>query len=390
MKYSHADEIASLFERKFGAPPEALVRAPGRVDLMGSHTDYNEGFVLAVAVNRDVLAAGSLRDDRQVRVYSRNFEETVSFALDPIERDNVHTWTNYVRGMLHFLSDAGVELRGMDIAIDGRVPLGSGLSSSAAIEMATGCLAQRLLGFQLSGPEMALIGQKAENRFVGVNTGIMDQFMSRLAAQNHALFLDCRTLDYENIPLNTTDIKVVVCNTMKPRGLVDSEYGLRRSQCEEAARILAQWIPGVTALRDVSEEDFHTHQHKLPDVVRRRAEHIITENNRTYASRSYLARDDFDGFAHLMNESYRTSRDLYEISCPELDTMVEVSLNAPGGLSSRISGAGFGGCTVGLVWNKEVDAFVDYVTVQYARRTGLHPIIYVCTAENGAESVSLP
>jgi len=292
--------------------------------------------------------------------------------------------------MLHFLSDAGVELRGMDIAIDGRVPLGSGLSSSAAIEMATGCLAQRLLGFELSGPEMALIGQKAENRFVGVNTGIMDQFMSRLAAQNHALFLDCRTLDYENIPLNTTDIKVVVCNTMKPRGLVDSEYGLRRSQCEEAARILAQWIPGVTALRDVSEEDFHTHQHKLPDVVRRRAEHIITENNRTYASRSYLARDDFDGFAHLMNESYRTSRDLYEISCPELDTMVEVSLNAPGGLSSRISGAGFGGCTVGLVWNKEVDAFVDYVTVQYARRTGLHPIIYVCTAENGAESVSLP
>ena len=380
-------QLADLFRALFGSDPGVVVKGPGRVDLMGSHTDYNEGFVLPVAVNVDVLAAGRLRPDRTVSAYSANFDTRVDFDLDAIAYDNVNTWSNYVRGVVYFLQQAGVRLSGAEIALSGNVPIGSGMSSSAAIEMAVGFLFQTLVGFEMSGPDLALIGQKAENSFVGVNTGIMDQFISRLGRKDHALFLDCRTLQYEHLPLDTSEVKIVVCDTMKRRGLVDSEYDLRRSQCEEAARLFAQWLPDVRALRDVSVADFEAHKHKLPEVVRKRAQHVVYENDRVLASPQVLNAGDFEQFGRMMNASHDSARDLYEVSCAELDAMAEVCRAAPGSLCSRLAGAGFGGCSVSLVRHGSVDDFVDVVKVQYQEKTNLAPSLYVCTAEDGASVV---
>ncbi|MCE5314323.1 MAG: galactokinase [Armatimonadota bacterium] len=380
-------KLTDDFKRLYGAAPAVIVKGPGRVDLMGIHTDYNGGFVLPVAVNLDVIAAGRLRDDKTVRVYSQNFETMSEFSLDSIEHDNVNKWSNYVRGMLKFISEAGIDLRGADIALHGNVPIGSGMSSSAAIEMATGVLFQSLLHFEMSGPDMALIGQKAENKFVGVNTGIMDQFISRLGKKDNVLFIDCRTLDYDLFPLDTSRYKIVVCDTMKRRGLVDSEYDLRRSQCEEAARLFAQWVPNVTQLRDVSSADFQAYKDKLPEVVRMRAEHVIYENERVLESRNVLKNGDFEKFGRLMNASHDSARDLYEVSCAELDAMAEVCRAAPGALCNRMAGAGFGGCSVSLVEDKFVEQFTSVVNVEYERKTSLKPNLYVCTAEDGASII---
>ena len=382
--------IKEDFSELFGSSPEVIVKGPGRVDLMGSHTDYNEGFVLPVAVSVDVLAGGSLRDDRKIAVYSANFENSVEFSLDAIEFDNVNTWSNYVRGVVHFLQEAGVELRGANMVLHGNVPIGSGLSSSAAIEMAVGFLLQTLIGFQMSGPDLALVGQRAENKFVGVNTGIMDQFISRLGKKDAALFLDCRSLEYELLPLDTSKVKIVVLDTMKRRGLVDSEYDLRRSQCEEGARLFAQWYPNVTALRDVTPEMYEKHKSELPEVVGKRVAHVVGEDERVVRSRDVLKSGDFVEFGKLMNGSHDSARDLYEVSCPELEAMVEVARRAPGALSGRMAGAGFGGCAVSLVEDEFVEQFLRVVAVEYEKKTGLAPSLYVCTAEDGASVIERP
>lgn len=239
----------------------------------------------------------------------------------------------------------------------------------------------------MSGPDLALIGQKAENKFVGVNTGIMDQFISRLGKKDNVLFIDCRTLEYEHVPFETSAVKIVVCDTMKRRGLVGSEYDLRRSQCEEAARLFAQWVPNVKALRDVSVEDFETHKDKLPEVVRKRAQHVIYENERVLASREVLGSGNFEKFGKMMDASHDSARDLYEVSCAELEAMVEVSRSAPGALCGRLAGAGFGGCTVSLVNDNFVEQFLESVKEGYEKKTGLKPSLYVCTAEDGASVI---
>lgn len=379
--------IKEDFDELFGCLPEVIVKGPGRVDLMGCHTDYNDGFVLPVAVNVDVMAGGSLRDDNKIAVYSGNFETLVEFCLDAIEFDNVNTWSNYVRGVIHFLQEAGVELRGANIVLHGNVPIGSGLSSSAAIEMAIGYLLQTLVGFQMSGPDLALIGQRAENKFVGVNTGIMDQFISRLGKKDAALFLDCRTLEYELLPFDTSKAKIVVCDTMKRRGLVGSEYDTRRSQCEEGARLFAQWYPEVRALRDVTPGMYEKHKADLPDVVAMRVEHVVSENERVVRSREVLKSGDLVEFGKLMNGSHDSARDLYEVSCDELEAMVEVTRAAPGALSGRMAGAGFGGCAVSLVKDEFVEQFLGVVAVDYEKKTKLVPSLYVCTAEDGASVI---
>lgn len=384
---SRISKIKYDFVQRFGTTPQAVVKGPGRVELLGNHTDYNEGYVLPVAINVEVLAAGRVRDDRKMVVHSANFDAKVEFGLDSIEFDNVNTWSNYVRGVVHFLQESGVALRGADLVIDGNVPIGSGLSSSAAIEMAVGFLLQTLDGFEMSGPDLALIGQKAENKFVGVNTGIMDQFISRLGKKDHVLFLDCRTLEYEHLPLDTTDIKIVVCDTMKRRGLVGSEYDTRRAQCEEAARMFAQWVPNVKALRDVSVEDFEKYKDRLPEVTRKRAQHVIYENARVLKSREVLKAGDYISFAKLLDECHESGRDLYEVSSDELNIMVDVSRKAPGALCGRFTGAGFGGATVSLVRTDSVPDFVEFVKAGYKQETGLDPEIYVCTAEDGASVV---
>ena len=371
----------------YSGEPDLIARGPGRVDLIGIHTDYNDGFVLPIAVNVDVWAGVRKRPDEKFLVHSANFDSQVEFSLDDIPYDESATWSNYVRGVVFCLRESGTKLCGADMLIDGNVPIGSGLSSSAAIEMAVAYALQRLFEFEMSGPELALVGKRAENEFVGINTGIMDQFTSRLGLKDHALFLDCRTLEYEQVPVDTENYKILVCDTAKRRGLVDSEYNLRRSQCEEAARMFAKWKPGVKALRDVATEDFERWKNRLPEVIRKRAEHIIYENARGLKAHDVLKAGDMQTFGNLMNASHDSARDLYEVSCPELEAMVAVSRAIDGVLSARLAGAGFGGCTVSLAPNSVVDEFLTRVPMDYESRTGLKPTIYVCTAEDGTSVV---
>ncbi|MFQ3549673.1 MAG: galactokinase [Armatimonadota bacterium] len=382
------DKIKNKFYELYGNKADCIVKSPGRVDLMGIHTDYNGGFVLPVAVNVDVISAGSNRNDRTVNLYSMNLDKSASFSLDNIEYDEVNRWSNYIRGVVKYIEETGIKLKGADIVLHGNVPIGSGLSSSAALEISSGYLFQCLNGFDMEGTTLALIGQKAENKFVGVSTGIMDQFISRLGKKDHALFVDCRTMEYELLPLDTSKVKVIVCNTMKQRGLVDSEYDLRRKQCEEAVKYFSKWKNGITQLRDISSDEFEEYKDKLPDVVRKRAEHVIYENERVCASKALLNAGKFEDFAELMNQSHNSARDLYEVSCDELEAMVEATRNAPGSLCGRLAGAGFGGCTVSLVKDEYVEDFLEYTEREYSDKTGLMPILYVCTAEDGASLIS--
>ena len=380
------DRLGKFLEKfsiVYSGEPDLIARGPGRVDLIGIHTDYNDGFVLPIAVNVDVWAGVRKRPDNGFLVYSANFDSQVEFSLDDIPHDECATWSNYVRGVALYLKEAKVRLGGVDMLIDGNVPIGSGLSSSAAIEMAVAYALQRLFEFEMSGPDLALIGKRAENEFVGINTGIMDQFTSRLGRKDHALFLDCRTLEYEQVPLDTENYKILVCDTAKRRGLVDSEYNLRRTQCEEAARMFSQWKPGVKALRDVAPEDFERWKDRLPEVISKRAEHVIYETARGLKAHDVLKAGDMGTFGNLMNASHDSARDLYEVSCAELEAMVAVSRAIDGVLSARLAGAGFGGCTVSLVPNSVVDEFLTRVPMDYESRTGLKPAVYVCTAEDG-------
>jgi len=394
------DEIKTRFEALFGRLPTTVIRAPGRVNLIGEHTDYNEGFVLPVAIDRAILIAAAPRHDREVRLYALNFDERTAFSLDRIERDEQRAWSNYQRGVAHVLQEQGLPLVGMDACIWGDVPIGSGLSSSAAVEVATAYAFQTLSGFELDRVEMALLCQRAENEFVGVQCGIMDQFIACLGRRDHALLLDCRSLDYEHVPLpppappkpalrppprrkaeglgGTGGAAIVVCDTMVRRGLVDSEYNARRRECAEGARLL-----GVKALRDVSVEAFERQQMGLPEVVRRRCRHVIRENQRVLDSVEALRQGDLAEFGRLMNESHRSLRDDYQVSCRELDVMVEVAQRVEGVYGSRMTGAGFGGCTVSLVEAEAVGRFRDQVARDYAAATGIEPGIYVCRAEDG-------
>ncbi|MDO8587179.1 MAG: galactokinase [Armatimonadota bacterium] len=382
-----ARSIKERFEQVFSHPAEVVARGPGRVDLLGSHTDYNDGFVLPVAIDLEVMAAGRARNDDTIRLWSNNFGELSRFSLKDIAFDTEARWSNYARGVVKFLRERGNGIRGADVLIDGRVPIASGLSSSAAIEMAVATLFEALFNLDVPPVELALIGKRAENEFVGINTGIMDQFASRLGKSGHALFLDCRSLEYELVPLPTEKVKIVVADTMKRRGLVDSEYNRRRSQCEEAARELGRHISGVRALRDVTAEQFEQHRDALPEVIRKRAEHVIYENERVLKSRQMLQAGDLAGFGRLMDASHDSARDLYEVSCVELETMVWAARKVPGVLSARMAGAGFGGCAVSLVPSEAVKEFQRLVAAEYEARIGVKPTFYVCETADGAGTI---
>ncbi|MGE5573248.1 MAG: galactokinase [Bacteroidota bacterium] len=387
----------------FGADAAAtgeilVVRAPGRVNLIGEHTDYNEGFVLPAAIDRDVTIAVRGRRDRMVRVHSLNYGEAVEFALDHISYDHGHPWSNYVRGTLTVLADSGVPLSGMDMVVAGDVPAGAGLSSSAALEVATAVAARAVArqvagGFDLDDRALALKCQKAENSFVGVNCGVMDQLASSLGKAGHALFIDCRSYDCEPVPL-PCDYPIVICDTGVRRGLRDSEYNLRRSQCEEAVMLLQRRGMRVRSLRDVSPGELARVEPWLPEAVRVRARHVILENDRVLLSMEALRAGRVDEFGRLMVASHTSLRDLYEVSCPELDAMVEVALGIPGVAGARMTGAGFGGCTVNLVHEDAVDEFQRTVLARYMSkvnpsRLSLEPQVYVCRAEDGAGLIPL-
>ena len=381
------EKLRGGFDKNLGGEPELIVRAPGRVNLIGEHTDYNDGFVLPVAIDRDIMVASRPRDDGLVRIYSLDFGGMVEFPIDDIQYDSENTWSNYPRGVASVLKEEGYSLSGLDAAITGNIPLGAGLSSSAAIEVAMAMTFERLSSLEIDPAQMALLCQKAENQFVGVNCGIMDQFISRMGKKNHALLLDCRELAYELVPLEFEGVKILVCNTGVERGLVDSEYNERRRECELGVKILSGLMPGITALRDVEISDFYKYKNRLSELTERRCGYVLEEIARVLQSVQDLDDGDLMGFGILMNESHVGLRDEYEVSCPELDFMVTLAWRTEGVIGSRMTGAGFGGCTVTLILEDAVDELVAMINKEYPERTGLQPEIYICTAEEGAGEV---
>ncbi len=365
------------FQRLYDADPQLLVAAPGRVNLIGEHTDYNDGFVLPVAIDRHVVLAASPRRDRYVQLYAADFDQACTFSLDDIEHDSGTRWSNYERGVAWALQEAGYELPGLDIVLSSNVPIGSGLSSSAAIEVATAFAFQLAGNLPLDGVQRALLCQKAENEFVGMRCGIMDQYIISLGKRDHALLIDCRSLDYELVPI-PAGCALVVCDTQKRRGLVDSEYNTRRHECEQGAQML-----GIPALRDIGAEEFRTREAELPPVIRKRCRHVVTENHRVLDAVQSLRTNELARFGELMNASHVSLRDDYQVSCVELDAMVQVAWEQQGVLGARMTGAGFGGCTVNLVQEQDADRFQQKVASGYTAITDLEPEIYVCKAEEG-------
>lgn len=375
------ERMSEGFKEIFGREPEYFVHAPGRVNLIGEHTDYNEGFVLPIAMEKGVSFLVSPRDDREVRLYSVNFQELDQFSLDDIHKGEVG-WSNYVRGVAKFLSEK-VTLRGMDAYIYGDLPIGAGLSSSAAMEVGSALSFQAVSLFNLDRKSLALICQKAENEFVGMRCGIMDQFASLLAEEGTALFIDCRTLDTQTIPL-PKGYYIAVCDSRVRRELVSSEYNKRRQECEMAADIL-----GVRALRDATPQMLEEKRELLPEDIYKRARHVVYENQRVLQGIEALRENDIQRFGELMKGSHISLRDLYEVSSYELDILVEIALSVPGVLGARLTGAGFGGCTVNILQEEAKDLFEEVVREKYKEATGLEAEIWFTRPAQGGFIVSL-
>jgi galactokinase len=366
------------FNTYFNAKPEFLVRAPGRVNLIGEHTDYNDGFVLPMAIDRAIWIALSPRTDSQVRIRSLDLEVDSAFELHSIAKGK--GWLEYIKGVANELLKAGYELRGFDAVLTGDVPRAAGLSSSAAVELATARAFAAVSGFTWDAAQMAKISQKAENEWVGVNCGIMDQMASAASKEGFALFLDCRTLEYQHAPL-PKNTSVVILDTSTRRGLVDSAYNERRSQCEEAAR----WFR-VKALRDVSLDEFER-SNGLSEVVMKRARHIITENARVLEAVDVMKAGNIKRLGELFNASHNSLRDDFEVTNEALNQIVECARDQSSCYGARMTGAGFGGCAVALVQEENAREFTNAVSVAYKQRSGLDASVYVCKASEGASLV---
>ena len=375
--------IDASFQSLFGSTPEVIVRAPGRVNLIGEHTDYNDGFVLPAAIDRNIVYAGRRRSDRRVRVCSVDFDASAEFDLDDIQKDSQNTWSNFLRGVSKFLEADSHRLTGADIAFGGDVPREAGLSSSAAVEVGATAFWNRLLGLNLDPVYILKLARRAENEFVGVPCGIMDQFISALGRRDHALFLDCRDLAYRHVPLRS-DVKIVVCNSGVKRALAQSEYEVRLKQCRAAVAHLAATGRSVKSLRDVQQSDLETARSTMDGLLWRRAHHVVSENQRVLEAVRALEGGELERFGELMNASHQSLRDDYEVSCNELDTLVELARMQAGVLGARMTGAGFGGCTVNLVRAEAAKNVSQAVAEGYQKALGMKAEVYVCQASDGA------
>ena len=371
----HAESVAlASFRREFGVDPQWVVRAPGRVNLIGEHTDYNDGFVLPIAIQHHAAIAMSPRPDAVVDCVAADLGDRRSFAADnPVHTPGV--WVEYLTGLAWSLSSASYEIAGWNGSVSSTVPVGSGLSSSAALTVAATQAFSVAAGFEWKAKEMAVVCRQAENGWLGVQSGIMDQYVSAAAKLGSALFIDCRSLETTDVAL-PAGVAVVVMDTMTRRGLVDSEYNNRRAQCEKAARHL-----GVDALRDASIEMLDGGRSGLDDETYRRARHIITENARVLDA---VASSDAETFGRLMTASHESMRDDFEISTSELDLMVELALESNGCHGARLTGAGFGGAGIALVQDSNVDAFMDSISRRYRQATGIDPNVFVAAPSAGA------
>jgi len=380
-----ASELRQKFQALFGEEPR-IFRAPGRVNLIGEHTDYNDGFVMPVAVDLYVWVAIAPRADSRLVVHSTNFNQRVEFALEDLSVHSEKAWSDYVRGVAYFLSRAELGLRGANLVLYGEVPMGAGLSSSAACEVGVGYSLEQISGIPVDLLRLAKIGQRAEHEFAGTRCGIMDQLVCCCASANSALFLDCRSLEYEAVPL-FPDTSLVVCDSKVKHAHAAGGYNARRSDCESGARMLAAKIPGVRALRDVSLADLERWGRALPEVIYKRCRHVVAENARVLEAVSAMRDGDASLFGSLMYESHRSLREDFEVSCAELDLLVDLAAACEGVYGSRMTGGGFGGCTVSLVKKEWTASFVDRVSDGFEERAGSTPEIYVFNAAGGVEEV---
>jgi galactokinase len=381
---SRIKTLDSVFTNSFGHAPSRHFQAPGRVNLIGEHTDYNDGFVLPCAIDYQTLVAVAPRDDQTVRVVALDYEnQQDKFSLSSdIQPHSSQLWSNYVRGVIKHLQLQGMAINGADLAITGNVPQGAGLSSSASLEVVIGETFRQLYQLPMSNSDVALNGQAAENQFVGCNCGIMDQMVSACGAEHHALLLDCRSLDTQLISMPES-LSVMIINSNVKRGLVDSEYNTRRLQCEEAARIL-----GIKALRDISLTDLQNQKDKLSELVYRRAQHVVSDSERTLLAADALRNNDISTLSRLMAESHHSMRDDFQITVAPIDYIVELLsgyLGKNGGV--RMTGGGFGGCVVALMPHNLVDGAIQLLAEKYQIKTGIKEDIYICKASNGAGEI---
>ena len=379
-------ELAQRFEKFFGAQSR-IYRAPGRVNLIGEHTDYNDGFVMPAAVAFSTYVAIAKRTDRKLVIRSEQFPGSFEFDLDHLPPQRTRSWCDYVLGVATVLQQQGYSLAGASMLIHGEVPIGAGLSSSAAIEVASALALLSLTEIQLPLPQVAQLCRQAENNFVGARVGIMDQFVSCMGKAGHAILLDCRSLEPKFVPIPAS-LRLVVCNTMVKHDLATGTYNTRRAECEEGMRYFAKHDPAIRALRDVSLDLLDQHARDLPAPIWKRCCHVVRENQRTVDAACALADGDLGRMGELMRESHRSLRDLYEVSCRELDLMVEVAEGLPGFCGGRMTGGGFGGCTVNLVRQENAPEFAAQVAERYRRATGITPQIYTCSAEDGVQALT--
>lgn len=379
-------ELALQFEQRFGQQPR-IFRAPGRVNLIGEHTDYNDGFVMPAALGFSTYVAVGARPDRKLVIHSQEFTDDCDFDVDHLPNQRSGLWCDYIVGVAQILRERGCNFSGVNLWVHGEVPIGAGLSSSAAIEVASALAFTSLGKAHIPLPEIAKLCRRAENEFVGARVGIMDQFVSCMGKAAHALLLDCRSLEYKLVPIPPR-IRIVVCNTMVKHDLATGGYNQRRAECEEGVRHFAQWQPTIRALRDVSVEVLDQHSKDLPATILERCTHVIHENQRTLDMARALQEGDLNKVGLFMRESHRSLRDLYEVSCRELDIMVESAEGLAGFIGGRMTGGGFGGCTVNLVHEDNAAEFAAEIRDRYRKATGIDPQTYLCSAEDGAREVS--
>jgi len=378
--------LAEKFVQLFGTQP-VFVQAPGRVNLIGEHTDYNDGFVLPAAVQFCTVVGIAPRGDQRLVLYSENYDDQLGFDLAQMPPAPRRHWSDYVVGVARKLSEQGIHLPGASLLIEGHVPQGAGLSSSASLEVAVCEAFLEISQRKMEGKELALLCQRAENEFVGARCGIMDQFVSVHGRKDNALLLDCRSLVYHHQPI-PAEVRLVICNTMVRHSVAGGEYNQRRTECEAAAAYFSKILPGVKALRDVSQKELEKHGSALPETTRKRCRHVIKENARVLDAADALAQGDLTRFGREMRESHASLRDDFEVSCGELDTMVELAGQIDGVYGARMTGGGFGGCTINLVQRDKVELFRSNVSEGYAKATGRRPEIYVCTAADGVSRLT--